>query len=1148
VPARLADGVSLPASGLSLTPVDGSGTALVGSEGVVDGTGVFYANTSTDADTVVKPSSLGFRMDTLLRSAKSDQRLFYRVGLPQGAALVEGAYGSGAQIVDEGIVIGTVPVPSAHDAAGVAVPTSMTVSGDILTLTVNHPFGSFQYPIDIDPEVKVGTDSTLSEKTWLYYETPGAGFSHNEVSIPRMTKEGTSSSGQRAEFYYKTEGVSKIYKLNAKAQATPEQNNYFMAEARVYFEFEGTGGYENSSVVASTGNLENFSTELCASTSGCPASGGAEHNLVRLTDLITGSNGDNKAELPSATVSISEPPEFHATVSYNTQSPEIDKTPNVLYTGGWMSPYTGAIEYTAEDNGIGVSETALAFAGYLPFYTTNYLSNGISCAGIQCAKVEHAVLTYERFKNMPPGEQKLIVSAHDAIERTSSAEHGEGEHVIKLDGEAPTGITLSGLPSKNGVYELGEVEAHLKVEATDGEAPYASSGVKSITLGIDGKEIGKPAGSCSRGPCTASGEWSLNGAELGVGSYTLTVVATDNVGNVATKTFTLRVYHASPVAMGPGSVNPESGDFALEAADVTLSGGTGSLAVTRHYDSRNLKEGEEGPLGPQWTLSLGSLASLEVLPDGSVMVVGPEGLTFFKAKTGGGFEAPPGDTNLALEHVGNEYLFKDAAKGTTTRFTQPSGAKMWMPTVSEGPVATSTTTDTYVTVEPELGRKVVEPKLELAPHATASCPAGEPEKWEQACRGLEFFYSTKTKEKIGENEAEWGEYNGRLREVKFIAYEASTKKIVQKVVARYEYDKRGRLRAEWNPEVSPALKLVYGYDAEGHVTALTPPGEESFAFTYGAILGDSTSGRLLKVTRAPASAPLWKGEALANTVAPRVSGWHALGAQMSVSDGTWSGSPVVYGYQWEDCNATGAECVPIPGATNANYTPTSGDEGHKLAVVVTATSGGGSVAVTAYQEGGYLSSSGSYGTEPGHLRESEGMATDSLGDVWVTDSLNSRIEEWNANGEFVRAVGSEGTGNGKFNKPTGVAVDAKGDVWVADTGNGRLEEFGPEGLWMKTCVGTGSEQLYIPEGLTVDSVGDVFVADRGHQRVAEISSECKLIRSITKGEEPPYDVTLDSSGKHMGRLRSRRPGGGVQFRRHPDTRLGYQRHGSRAAG
>ena len=126
---------------------------------------------------------------------------------------------------------------------------------------------------------------------------------------------------------------------------------------------------------------------------------------------------------------------------------------------------------------------------------------------------------------------------------------------------------------------------------------------------------------------------------------------------------------------------------------------------------------------------------------------------------------------------------------------------------------------------------------------------------------------------------------------------------------------------------------------------MTPPGQESWAFTYGTISGDAGTGRLLKVTRAPATAELWKGEAVKNSgEAPKISSGTPVSGvtNMSVSNGVWSGNPIVYGYQWEDCNASGLECTPIVGASNANYRPALTDAGHTLVVRVTGTNGGGS--------------------------------------------------------------------------------------------------------------------------------------------------------------------------------------------------------------
>ena len=1246
IPGRLGEGVLEPSSGVRITPVSARGQVLSGSEGAIDGATVFFANTQTDSDTVVKPSTFGFAVDTLLRSVESPGQLFFRVGLPEGATLSQASDGS-VEVLKEGVTIATVRAPSAWDAAGTVVPVSMSASGDLVTLSVPHSSNQIRYPIEVDPEFNFRTDTTLSTQTWKFLPH-GSGFSSSEVyggGLQIVAAAGTASASW-GELYYKTKGVSRIYQVNTTTGIKPTQNGYYTAPTTIYLEFEGEKGYENrGTIVEYEQKIKEAGNEnqLCASS--CSPEAGSEHNLVRLVDTVTKEDPwSSSMLLEHATVSISQPKETHATASYNTTSLQVDGTTNVFHSGSWIGPNLGAFEYTAEDPGLGIAETRFEWYENGGWHVSEVGEEGVkkylgtsACAGVQCAKGQGEALTYANLvhkMSLANGEDRIRVAADDPMEHTWSSEHGEGEMVLKVDHTPPHGLVVTGLPSKGEVFELGEVEAHIKAEASDGEGEVPSAGIKSLAVAVDGREIGKPSGSCSvsKGSCTASAEWSLNGAELGVGTHTLTLLATDNAGNLESKSYTLNVYHASPAAMGPGSVNPESGDFALGANDVGVSGGAGSLAVTRHYDSRNLREGEEGPLGPQWSLSLGSLASLEVLPDKSIMVVGPEGLTHFSVKSGGGFEAPKGDTTLTLEAKENgskevtEYLLKDSAKSTTTRFTLPSGATSWMPTVSEGPVATDTMTDTYQTVEaineyplnetgkptaiavgsdgnlwfnggqeinkvpvsgtpvttysgkyspeslalgpdgnvwftsfsggldgigkvtpsggvtsyplpegthmddiaagadgnmwftvgkeernaskigkitpsggiteyplPEgsepqgvtagpdgdvwfadafsgkigktttaggiteyktggapwaivagpdgnlwytdytvgaIGKittsgavteyalpkesnprgitvgpdgnlwftdygtnkvgkittagsiteyslpaeshpygitagpdgklwfvewgtntsgtqkiatistsgQITEPTLELAPHPSVACT---PKKLAKGCRGLEFTYANETTAKGAAAETEWGQYRGRLMKVSFSAYNPASKEVESKPVAEYSYDIYGRLRAEWNPSISPALKTTYSYDPQGHVTALTPPGQESWAFTYGGIPTDVSTGRLLKATQAPAATELWNGEALKVTEAPAISGTPLVGLRMGVSDGKWSGGAVTYKYQWEDCSEAATECSPIAGATSENYTPVASDVGHKLVVQVTATGGGG---------------------------------------------------------------------------------------------------------------------------------------------------------------------------------------------------------------
>ena len=80
----------------------------------------------------------------------------------------------------------------------------------------------------------------------------------------------------------------------------------------------------------------------------------------------------------------------------------------------------------------------------------------------------------------------------------------------------------------------------------------------------------------------------------------------------------------------------------------------------------------------------------------------------------------------------------------------------------------------------------------------------------------------------------------------------------------------------------------------------------------------------------------------ANGVLPVVSGSAVEGQTLTASTGTWSGSPTSYAYQWQDCNTAGEACSNITGATSSAYKLVSGDVGHTLRVVVTATNAGGS--------------------------------------------------------------------------------------------------------------------------------------------------------------------------------------------------------------
>jgi Concanavalin A-like lectin/glucanases superfamily/Ig domain of plant-specific actin-binding protein len=71
---------------------------------------------------------------------------------------------------------------------------------------------------------------------------------------------------------------------------------------------------------------------------------------------------------------------------------------------------------------------------------------------------------------------------------------------------------------------------------------------------------------------------------------------------------------------------------------------------------------------------------------------------------------------------------------------------------------------------------------------------------------------------------------------------------------------------------------------------------------------------------------------------PTVSGTAQDGRPLTAGPGIWSGTqPINYGYQWQRCSSSGANCSPIAGATTTTYTPTSTDVGSTVKVTITAS-------------------------------------------------------------------------------------------------------------------------------------------------------------------------------------------------------------------
>jgi hypothetical protein len=119
--------------------------------------------------------------------------------------------------------------------------------------------------------------------------------------------------------------------------------------------------------------------------------------------------------------------------------------------------------------------------------------------------------------------------------------------------------------------------------------------------------------------------------------------------------------------------------------------------------------------------------------------------------------------------------------------------------------------------------------------------------------------------------------------------------------------------------------------------------------TYTLVGADATHTMRVRVTATNADgsasaqsdqtavvAPATSSAAPKNTSAPTISGTAKVGQELTVDEGSWSGSPTAYAYQWQRCDADVAACTAVVGATGKTYGVRLADLGYRLRVAVTA--------------------------------------------------------------------------------------------------------------------------------------------------------------------------------------------------------------------
>lgn len=166
-----------------------------------------------------------------------------------------------------------------------------------------------------------------------------------------------------------------------------------------------------------------------------------------------------------------------------------------------------------------------------------------------------------------------------------------------------------------------------------------------------------------------------------------------------------------------------------------------------------------------------------------------------------------------------------------------------------------------------------------------------------------------------------------------------------------------------------------------------------------------------------------------------------------------------------------------------------------------------------------LSSFGSDGSGNQNFKNPWRLAlNDTTHMLYVADYSNDRVCQWTTAGTFVRTFGTHGTGNGQFVIPSGVAVDSTGTVYVTDSGNHRVQKFTGDGVYLaKWNVGPSTSAMSM--GAIAAGGGYIFVEDGAYGVIRKYTSSgtelCQFGSTGTgNGQFDSIDgVAVDDSGR-----------------------------------
>jgi sugar lactone lactonase YvrE len=250
----------------------------------------------------------------------------------------------------------------------------------------------------------------------------------------------------------------------------------------------------------------------------------------------------------------------------------------------------------------------------------------------------------------------------------------------------------------------------------------------------------------------------------------------------------------------------------------------------------------------------------------------------------------------------------------------------------------------------------------------------------------------------------------------------------------------------------------------------------------------------------------------------------------------------IMGYTGDGGLATAADLnrptgLAMDGAGNLYISDTYNGVVRKLATatgVITTYAGNGTMAFNYTGDNGPATSAAL--THPG------GLATDTLGNLYIADPGIFRVLKVTATTGIITSVaGLSGTGytgddglaaNAMLWNANGVATDSVGNLYIADTTNNVIRKVNASDGLISTIAGIGpapndysgqggysrdggpatSAKLYWPNALTVDGAGNLYIADTHNQIIRKVTVSTGIITTFAGNGPSLPCISLGGDG------------------------------------